>query len=253
MDRSRVINVIAPRATDTWNPVSHRQLLEVVATEAGRNNLEIVGEDHYLGRGDNRYFGRLKVVPNTAATSTPQDYGFFIGVRNSLDKSYAGSLGFGTEVFVCSNGMFSAEYILNRKHTPAIMEDLPRLTGMVMSRFTDHQANIRHRFDTYKNSHLTTPEAHDLIIRAAEAGATNWRQVPTIVKQWKTPDHPEFADRFNVWRLLNAFTAAAKMGSEADLWDRSLKLQDLLDYEVGFSTSKAEVMTSATEEMVVLG
>lgn len=252
-ERSQVFSIAAPCSTETWRPVSHRNFIEIVMEQADKQGMKIVGEEHFLGKNGKRYFGRLKVAPKSTqdlAVAMPQDYGFYVGLRNSLDKSYAGSMGFGTEVFVCSNGMLSAEYILNRKHTPEIMNDLPRLTGVVMSRFNGHRANIQHRFDVYKHTEVCNQEAHDLIIRAAEVGATNYRQVPTIVQQWKQPDHPEFAEHRNAWRLLNAFTEAAKMGSESDLWERSLRLQDLLDSHCGYDAPPVEVLTSATEEEV---
>lgn len=252
VERSQVLNVLTPAATATWQPVSHQKLIDTVQEAAQNQGLKVVGEEHFLGKRGNRYFGRLRVEPAVAhpQIQTPGDYGFFIGIRNSVDKSYASSLGFGTNVFICSNGCFSAEYILNRKHTPEILSDLPRLTGVVMSRFTGHQANVNHRFDIYKHTELATCDAHDLIVRAAESGATNYRQVPTVVAQWKRPDHSDFAKHQNVWRLFNAFTEAAKLGSEADLWDRSLKLQTLLDGHCGYSAPEPEVLTSSTLEEV---
>lgn len=253
VDAGRVRNVATPGATSTWQPVGHGQLIDTVTAAADRIGMVITGEEHFLGKGGNRYFGRLRVAPKapgTLAVSQPADYGFFVGLRNSLDKSYASALGFGTNVFVCSNGVFSAEYTLNRKHTPEILTDLPRLTDVVMSRFCHHQANVRHRFDVYKHTELLDVEAHDIIIRAAEAGATNYRQVPTIVKQWRTPDHNEFSQHRNAWRLFNAFTEAAKMGSEEDLWDRSLILQNVFDNHCGYTAPEPEVLTSQTPEEV---
>lgn len=254
VERSDVFNVVVPPATNTWKPVSHRLLIDTVAAAVEKRNLRIVGEQHFLGKSGDRYFGRLRVQPDPKQTqvAVPEDYGFFIGIRNSLDKSYAGSLGFGSEVFICSNGLFSAEFIMNRKHTPEIMTDLPRLTDEIMSRFGGHRANIQHRFDVYKHTEVSDRVAHDLIIQAAEIGATNYRQVPTVVKQWKTPDHNSFGERKNAWRLLNAFTEAAKLGSEADLWDRSLGLQGLLDRHCKYQAPEPEVLTSATPEEVAI-
>jgi hypothetical protein len=251
-NRTEVFNVVTPPATDTWQPVSHKLLIDTVATQAEARGLKIVGEQHFLGKDGSRYFGRMKVEPSTPnrQIATPTDYGFFVGLRNSLDKSYAGSIGFGTNVFVCANGMFSAEFIMNRKHTPEILTDLPRLTGEIMGRFGGHRANIQHRFDIYKHTEVSDRVAHDLIINAAESGATNYRQVPTIVKQWKTPDHPEFGEHKNAWRLLNAFTEAAKLGSESDLWDRSLILQGMMDRHCGYEAPDPEVLTSQTPEAV---
>jgi hypothetical protein len=248
VDRLAIANLVIPPATDSWCPVGHVQLLDQVERNLDSRGFKVVGEEHFIGRDAARYFGRLSVQPKIApATGNPSDYGFFVGLRNSTDKSFASTIGFGTNVYVCSNGCFSAEHILNRKHTPEILVDLPPLVDTILCRFGGHTEVVKHRFDTYKHIELADGEAHDLIIRGAELGATNYRQVPTIVGQWKSPDHPEFKEHRNVWRLFNAFTEAAKMGSEADLWDRSLVLQDMFDKHVGFVAPDREVLTSATE------
>lgn len=250
VSREAVNLVQVPSATTTWTPVGHGKLLNVVAEQVEKAGLKIVNEEHFLGREGNRYFGRLHVKHTSEALHNPEDYGFFIGLRNSLDKSFAAALGFGTSVFVCSNGCFSAEHILNRKHTQEIMEDLPRLAGVVMARFAANRENVLQRYDAYKHMELSDAGAHDLIIRAAEGGAANYRQVPTIVQQWNTPNHPEFGERRNHWRLFNAFTEAAKLGSEGDLWDRSMKLQALFDESTGFIPPSREIISSETPEVV---
>jgi len=250
--RCAVSQVLAPAATPTWTPVSHDRVLSTVGKAVEDRGLKIVGEQHFLGSNGNRYWGRLKVAPARSQVAAPEDYSFFVGVRNSLDKSMAAAIGFGTEVFICSNGCFSAEFILNRKHTPEINHDLPRLIGIAADRFNGQAATTRHRFDVYKNIELSNEAAHDLIIRAAEGGVTNYRQVPTIVKQWKAPDHYDFRHP-NVWRLFNAFTEAAKLGSEGDLWERSVLLQGMLDTHCRFNAPEREVILSATaDEIAVL-
>lgn len=253
VDRAAVQLIRTPAATDTWTPVSHEELLCTVTRSLGDRGMKIAGEEHILGKDGARYWGRLRIVPvERPVIEQPGDYGFFVGVRNSLDKSMAAALGFGTSVFICSNGCFSAEYLLNRKHTNEINEDLPRLIGAVADRFTGHQATIRHRFDTYKHTEVSDRDANDIIIRAAEGGVTNYRQVPTIVKQWQTPNHHEFSVQKNAWRLFNAFTEAAKLGSEADLWDRSVQLQSLFDRHCGFNAPERELFSSSTEEEVAV-
>lgn len=248
--RSAVMQVRAPEATPTWRPVTHNHLLTLVEKRLEGLQLEVQDSQHYLGKDGAQYFGRLHVQPVDKTIERPGDYGFFVGLRNSINKTLAGTLGFGTNVFVCDNGMFSAEYILNRKHTPEIVNDLPRLIDITLNRLVGHQDTIRHRFDTYKQVEVGDREAHDLIIRAAETGGTNYRQVPTVVEQWHRPNHPEFAEHKNAWRLLNAFTEAAKLGSEADLWDRSLTLQEMLDTHCRFTGPDREVITSSTVEEV---
>ena len=58
---------------------------------------------------------------------------------------------------------------------------------------------------------LNDVQAHDLLIRALDNRAITVTQVSTILQEWRTPRHPEFAaDGKTAWRFFNAVTEAAK-------------------------------------------
>ena len=50
-----------------------------------------------------------------------------------------------------------------------------------------------------------------MIVRAVDARVCPIRYLPGVIKEWRTPRHPEFtADGKTAWRLFNAFTEALK-------------------------------------------
>ena len=88
-------------------------------------------------------------------------------------------------------------------------------------------------------------EAHDLVIRALDVGATPGSDIPSIVKEWRDPKHDEFKPR-NAWSLFNAFTEIGKKWGGA-LGQRTTRLHGLFDNVCGLTTSlnalKAEMET----------
>jgi hypothetical protein len=83
--------------------------------------------------------------------------------------------------------------------------------------------------------------------RALDGGACTLQQIPAILKQWRTPNHAEFAQDHSAWRLFNAFTEVAKEGSLWVLPKRTTNLHGLLDAEVGLLTT-GEKITEGTED-----
>ena len=91
-----------------------------------------------------------------------------------------------------------------------------------------HQAE---RIDAYKNYRMRDKSAHDLVVRAVDLGAATNRMIPAVLKEWREPRHPEFADR-TAWSLFNGFTEVLK-GNLPELPKRTQALHALFDSHVG--------------------
>ena len=121
VERDDVRTAKTPDRTDTWVPIGHGRLLNMVRDTLVGNGLTVVEEAHALTRDGQRYFGLLHVQ-----NGNPSDkYGLVVGVRNSHDKSFSAGLALGAAVFCCDNLSFSSEVVLARKHTVFIERDLP--------------------------------------------------------------------------------------------------------------------------------
>ena len=93
------------------------------------------------------------------------------------------------------------------------------------------------RFEKYKTTEISDRDAHDFMIRAVEQGVCPLRQLDTVMTEWRTPRHPEFAQAKNAWRLYMAHTEAAKEGSLAVLPNRTIALHGMLDAQVGYAAA----------------
>ncbi len=228
--REQILDVQTPACTDTWHPIPHGDFIAQVEKALVATNMTVVEQAHSLTKDGNRYFGLLQVAN---CQSTGEDYSYILGLRNSHDKSYPAGLVVGSQVFVCDNLAFSGEIKIARKHTNRIMRDLPRLTVNAVGLLAERWTMMGDRIASYKTHEMNDAQAHDFIIRAVDGGAATLHQVPTILNEWRTPRHPEFAQGKTAWRLFNSFTEAGKDSSLVMLPKRTINLHGLMDAQVG--------------------
>ena len=230
VELSDVSKVKTPRATSTWQPIPHHQLITTVHRTLATTNLTIGTQAHSLTHDGARYFGLMEIH----AQKTSEDYCWVLGLRNSHDKTFPAGIVAGASVFVCDNLSFSGEVKFARKHTRFINRDLPQLTeraiGLLLAKWHDQDKRIA----AYKESEIDDAEAHDLIIRASDVGVCSNRLIPAVLHEWREPRHQEFHER-DVWSLFNSFTEALKDGNLAELPKRTEALHGLLDVAVGLN------------------
>jgi hypothetical protein len=242
--REQVLAVKTPAPTETWFPIAHDTLIQRVEQALVSLNMRVTESAHALTKGGDRYFGLLQVANCQKST----DYAYVIGLRNSHDRAFTASIAVGSSVFVCDNLSFSGEITIARKHTRKIEEDLPILTSRAVGMLSQKWSVMDDRIARYKEVELTDSTVHDFIIRSIDVGATTVQQIPGILKEWRTPRHPEFAEHKNAWRLFNAYTEIAKETSLALLPRRTMSLHALLDGQVGFAApAPAEQLVEGLE------
>lgn len=230
--RAEVKSTETPRATDTWQPIPHIELIEEVETALQLNRLQIGNVAHSLSHEGRRYFGLIEVRSRDVDTT---DYTWVLGTRNSHDKTFPAGLVAGASVFVCDNLSFSGEIRVTRKHTRFIRRDLVTLVqgsiGKLMSAW--HQQDLR--IERYKGHELTNEVVHDIAVRSVDAGILPNRKLPELLKIWREPSHEEFNGR-NAWSLFNSYTEVLK-GNLAELPRRTERLHGLLDSQIGLLAS----------------
>jgi hypothetical protein len=232
VERGAVVAAATPAASETWVPIAHHRLLELVEATLAASGMNVANEAHALWSDGLRYFGLLEVTNGRPH----EDYGLVIGLRNSHDKSFPAAIALGSSVFVCDNLAFSAEVTIARRHTRFIERDLPRIVHTAVGRLSDMRGQQDERICTYKETELADPAAHDLVIRAVDANVLPVTQVPAVLGEWRTPSHEEFAaDGKTVWRFHNAMTHVWKGRNLAALPRRSQALHGLLDSACGLA------------------
>lgn len=227
VERPDVHRVPTPRATDTWTPIPHLELVTQVERTLKTNGLVVGTQAHSLSHEGLRYFGLMEIQRAESA----EDYCWVLGLRNSHDKTFPAGITAGASVFVCDNLSFSGEVKLARKHTTHIVRDLPRLVQSAVGQLMDRWHHQDTRLSVYKLTEIEDRTAHDLIVRATDVGVCPNKLIPRVLHEWREPRHGAFEPR-NAWSLFNAFTEALK-GNLIELPRRTEALHGLLDTHVG--------------------
>jgi len=232
VDRAQVHDTLTPAATRTWRPIPHSRLLDEVETSLGGHNLRVVNQAHAVWGGGQRYFGLLEVANGQAN----RDYGLVIGLRNSHDKSFPAGLALGNGVFVCDNLSFMGEVSITRRHTRFIERDLPSVVSRAVGSLAELRVMQDTRIATYRETLLSDVTAHDLAVRALDAGVIPATRLPTLLKEWRRPRHNEFTeDGHTAWTFFNAATEAIKGRNLAMLPRRTQALHGLMDAACGLA------------------
>src|SRR6185369_10139854 len=111
------------------------------------------------------------------------DYSLVIGLRNSHDKSFPAAIALGSAVTVCDNLSFAGEVTIARRHTRFIERDLPRVVHTAVGRLADMRGQQDDRIRTYKETQLSDPAVHDLVLRAVDATLLPVTQVPAVLQE----------------------------------------------------------------------
>ena len=119
-----------------------------------------------------------------------------------------------------------------RKHTRFALRDLRHLTARAVGELGGKLESLDQRILCYNEAWITDQRAHDIVIRALDAGAITTTQVPEVLHEWREPSHREFLPR-TAWSLFNAVTEVHKGVNPHTACRRGEALYGLFDAETG--------------------
>ena len=231
--REDVFAVPLPQATPSYVPLSYESLVTRIEKQLAVEGIRITDQRLALAQNGQRLFGLMQVeMPQFPA----RDYGCVLGLRNSYDKSCSTGLCVGASVFVCDNLSFRGSQItFQRKHTANLLRDLSWIITETVTKLPAQFAAQSEIFDQYRAAEIPDQQAHDLVIRFYDRHALNLSDIPRVLKEWREPRHPEFAEAGKTaWRLFNAATETIK----GDLWRlpaRTRLIHEVLDEQCGIA------------------
>lgn len=220
--REDLNRIPTPAPTESWMPVSHAEVVEVLTERAAARGLKVKAERYATMPGalyplpgqrielpGARMFGSLDFEPIPGMTF-PVGCAPSAGIRNSHDKSFSLSVLSGARVFVCANGVLSAEHIVARKHTSGL--DLVASIDKALDAFMESIRSFAEFHQMLNGWKLTNMRAQSLIVEMARAGAFASSEILPIVREFENPRHAEFKAR-NGWNLYQACTEIMKSQS----------------------------------------
>lgn len=221
----QLVKVETPQATHSHQPVAHSVLVDLTREALGRVGLEVREEEHGLAAGGLNYFGGFALKGSDIYSSERE---IVLGLRNSNNKQFAASICLGNRMLVCENLCFSSDVKLSRSHTTHIMRDLPRVISEAVSRVVASWADMENRIESYKQTHISSRRAENLIIDLADAKGLPTREIYNTVKEFRNPRHEDFRGG-TLWSLYNAVTENLKGYDFAKLPQRTMTCQSILD------------------------
>lgn len=232
VSRSALSGVVLPPATDSYQPIGHDWLLDMLDDGVRRMGFAFGHEHHGLSHDGTRYFGLIELRGVIEA----EEYTFMMGVRNSLDKRFAAQVAFGAQVLVCANLQFGGSYMLGRKHTTNIMRDMPELVDETLAHIPELSRVQDERFNAYKDQSLTVKNADHLVMNMLREGAINTARIEKVITEWDNPSHDHGGDR-TLWRMYNAATQSLKGSNIHEMPMRTTRLQAVCDKTCGFKAA----------------
>lgn len=233
VSRPELVEAPTPNRTETWCPVGHEFLVSTIERQLNETGLRVTDQVHALSEDNQRYFGMLQVelagFEVGGLTPGNGEYSWVLGLRNSHDKTFPAALAAGNRVFVCDNLSFNGEVQCKRRHTSNIAIDLPQVTSRVVAKLTDHWKGLDARIAAYKNIEINEAQVHDMVIKLMDVRAINTTSIPGVLKEWRAPSHPEFAQNRNAWRLFNAATEVLKGTNVFNLAIRTEAMHGVFD------------------------
>src|SRR4051794_41164521 len=160
----QIARVVTPSPTDTWYPIPHLAVLEAVEETLAATDFGVRSRRLALSANSQQFFATLDLfapIGNGVALS--------VGIRNSIDKTLP--LGFcaGNRVFVRDNLSFSADLLVNRKHTVNGGARFREAIALAAGRLEAFQASEAARVNLMQTLALDDSTAESLILRAWEA------------------------------------------------------------------------------------
>lgn len=212
-----------PEETETYTPVAFTDLITNAQEVASDLLTDYAFRDaqYALAAKDQRMFAILNFAGDDP------EMNLSLGIRSSYDKSMSNGYCFGGSITVCDNLLFAGDFVIMRKHTKNVFDDLRKqLIGTIydFKKESKFQNIVRDRDDMKKVS-INTDDAYQFLGRMFGYGVIKARQLTTAVNCWKNPPYAEFKEK-NMWSLYNACTEALKSTPPNKIIQQHIKLHE---------------------------
>ena len=224
VQRDELKGVPTPLPTPTWQPVSHEAFDSLVRASLAQTGIKITQSYYGLSQPtEEGYRHRFFAVLETEDKILDGQVGLTIGLRNSTDQSMSAGLVYGNRVFVCDNMAFTGEYVIRRKHTARILDDLPAIIDQGVGQYFEQAERQRILIERLQNQPLTDQEAYHAMVNAAARGIIPYSGIKAVRQEWHEPGQAVFSTRTS-WSLYNSFTEVLKRYIPEATAERTLRL-----------------------------
>ncbi len=219
-----IFEVPVPRRTDTYSPVSHKEILDEVHEQLDRHNFQVSQHRIQGARNGHQAIGFVDIV-----NSTEREIGFRLLFKNSYDKSMSVGFAAGNVVWVCSNGLIAGEVVYVRKHTGNVATELKQRIGQAINQLADHYEKVARQADRMKQIEVDKTAAAELCGRMyMEENIIQATQLSVIKNEFAKPSY-DYGYPNSLWQLYNFSTHALKSSHPMNYMKQHIKLHNFIE------------------------
>ncbi len=210
----------SPDKTATYIPILHKDLAELVLEEGDKHGFKIRNTDYSIAKEGNIMRGIFAFIGDDPAMDMQ------VGILNSYDKSKKVTIGLGSQVIICQNGMVSADYTMKRKHTGSVEDDIKYMIREGMKNLYDeYRRNIQVRNKLFEIG-VSKSKYAELIGRMfIEENIITPTQLGIVKREFK---ESKLFPEPTAWSMYNHVTQALKFGHPANYIDQHIGLHKFM-------------------------
>lgn len=221
-----LFNVPLPMKTDSYSPVSHKNIIEATYEQLDKHNLIVNNEFFNIDKEGRKLIGGLDIIHPDAP-----HLGMRLAFRNSYDKSMSVAFAAGAVVWICSNGMITGEIQYMRKHTGTVVNELNGKIITTINQLDDHFQKMLNHSEQLHQIDLTKQQYAELVGRLYIIDKIVIpTQLSIISKEIEQPTFKDFED-LNAWSLYNHVTYALKNSHPTTYLDQHTNFHSFMEKE----------------------
>jgi len=205
MNKQDLYLVPVPSATNTYAPVSHRNVIDAVYEQLDKHNLHVKEERFNTARFGQQLIGYMDIEHPSS-----KELGMRLAFRNSYDKSMSVAFVAGANVWICSNGMVSGELQYVRKHTGGVIREMNDRIINSINELDSHFERMLSYSDKMKQRGLGISDASRMLGEMfIEKDLILPTQLSEVKRQLFNPKYEDFEDE-SLWSFYNHVTYSFK-------------------------------------------
>jgi len=237
----QVLAVPTPPRTATYEPLPYGDLIGWIMESAQASGLTPKNSIVKVKRED----GKIESVEQPIQLGLSRDgqklfflvdfenqldgHSYSVGGRTSHDKSIAAAIAAGARNFVCDNMALAGDLTVFQKHDAGA--DFRRLVNAALAGMPGRIEKLISNIERLKQKEIrSTSDAKAIVLDCALKEVIAPTALKAVWSEFINPKHPEFAETFSQYRLLQAMTEVEKKSTSAEVSiNRYLKYAQFFD------------------------
>lgn len=208
-----LLSTEVPTSTRTYKAISHQQVIDCTLEAIDKAGLVLSTETYSSSKGGNIAIGKYAI--KSVADNEMQ---LQIAWLNSYNKSKRLTYGIGAQVFICMNGLVSADMgFFKKKHQGGIQEFTPLAIAEYVKQAEEVFKNLQDEREKMKQVILTRRIIAELLGRAViEQGFITTTQLNIVNRELTHPTH-DYGAPNSMWEVYQ-FCSWAMKSLHPSLW-----------------------------------